>query len=411
VFARLTCDVLDGVFPSITSFPLNEVSIIDTAATTIPGAKVVISDILANDAIPPTLSVSTLADGAVTNNATLNIHGSGGDNTGITSVTINGKAVPLHLAINPEGMVTYDFDYPFSLSSVQNRITIIASDPAGNIQVDADNHPTPDVRTITLDQTAPAIFVTTPSDNSLTNAPLITITGTAAELLQKVDVTVGNGTPQAASMSGASFNATVGLASGPNTIRISATSLAGKSSDVKRTVTYAVQAPALAISEPSQDIITIRNPIVIKGSVTGNPSDVTLKISTDGKIYTPQLAADGSFAQSITFSSANQYQVTIVATDGAGHVTSAQRNIGYFPPDLNGDGRVDIADALFTLKIAVKLATPTANQLKSGDVAPLVNKAFSNDLNRDIGVSSPNGKLDISDALLILKKVVGLVTW
>lgn len=68
--------------------------------------------------------------------------------------------------------------------------------------------------------------------------------------------------------------------------------------------------------------------------------------------------------------------------------------------DLIGDGNVDIRDALRALRIAVQLVQATPWDLAHGDVAPLVN-----------GAPAPNGAIDISDALAILRKTVGLITW
>ena len=65
--------------------------------------------------------------------------------------------------------------------------------------------------------------------------------------------------------------------------------------------------------------------------------------------------------------------------------------------DINGDGIVDIGDALLALKFAVGQLQPTLPELARGDVAPLVN-----------GISIGDGKIDIEDAVLILRKAVGL---
>jgi hypothetical protein len=67
--------------------------------------------------------------------------------------------------------------------------------------------------------------------------------------------------------------------------------------------------------------------------------------------------------------------------------------------DLLGDG-VTIADAMRALKIAVGLVTPLASDFAHGDIAPLNN-----------GYPTQDGKIDTADALLILRKVVGLATW
>ncbi len=68
--------------------------------------------------------------------------------------------------------------------------------------------------------------------------------------------------------------------------------------------------------------------------------------------------------------------------------------------DMNNDGTVDIADALRALRIAAGLITPSASELGHGDVAPMVN-----------GVPQPDGRIDIGDVVVLLRKSVGLVNW
>ena len=54
----------------------------------------------------------------------------------------------------------------------------------------------------------------------------------------------------------------------------------------------------------------------------------------------------------------------------------------------------DISDAIKALRIAVGLVTPTADDLLHGDVAPL---------------GAPDGRIDLADALLIMRNVVGTI--
>jgi len=61
---------------------------------------------------------------------------------------------------------------------------------------------------------------------------------------------------------------------------------------------------------------------------------------------------------------------------------------------------VDISDALKALRFTVGLEQPSATDMIHGDIAPLVN-----------GLTTQNGTIDIADALLILRKVVGLATF
>jgi hypothetical protein len=59
--------------------------------------------------------------------------------------------------------------------------------------------------------------------------------------------------------------------------------------------------------------------------------------------------------------------------------------------DVNGDGKVDITDALFIAQYTVGLRTLTPTQLAAGDV-------------------NCDGKVDITDALFIAQYTVGLRT-
>jgi len=52
------------------------------------------------------------------------------------------------------------------------------------------------------------------------------------------------------------------------------------------------------------------------------------------------------------------------------------------------------------LRIVVGLVTPTLDDFSHGDVAPL-----------NYGVPAPDGSIDLLDALVILRRVVGLVSW
>lgn len=68
--------------------------------------------------------------------------------------------------------------------------------------------------------------------------------------------------------------------------------------------------------------------------------------------------------------------------------------------DIDGDGSVTLADALLALQISVGAVVATSEQLKNGDVAPLLN-----------GRPDPDGVITVADALIILRKVLKLVNW
>jgi len=331
-----------------------------------------------SDTTPPALTVSTLANGATTTNATLNVSGTVSDAGGIASVTVNGAAVTV---------TSGAFSTALTLVSGANTITTIASDNAGN--------KTTDTRTITYNPNILALTIATPADNSKINKTFVDVTGSVSEA---ATVTVNGAS---ASMNGLNFSSTVNLAAGANTINVVATDQLNNTASAKRTITSDTTAPTVAVTDPAQDITTSLGSVTIAGTVTDALTAVTITITADGMTYTP-VVTNGSFSQTIALTTAMTYAVTVTATDEAGNQTSVSRNIisqRVSSGDVNGDGRVDITDALMELKIAVGLMPMDPGYLTQGDVAPVVN-----------GKVQPDGKIDISDALNVLKSSVGLVT-
>ena len=68
--------------------------------------------------------------------------------------------------------------------------------------------------------------------------------------------------------------------------------------------------------------------------------------------------------------------------------------------DLNGDGKVSLADVSLALRFAVGDVTPTAAQLKTADVFPNPGTG---------GGPIGDGKIALADVLLLLRIAVGLV--
>ncbi|GFO57426.1 hypothetical protein GMSM_44330 [Geomonas sp. Red276] len=335
---------------------------------------------------PPNLTLSTLPEGASTNNPTLNITGTVTAGNGLKSVTINGTAV----TADANGV----FSYAFTLQQGSNTITVTAID-----NVDKQTSAT---FSVILDTSAPLLTVVIPADNSVTAQSSVTVTGTVSET-GTVQATVNGGSPQLASITGTDFSVTVNLATGTNTVVVTGADLAGNTSTVKRTIILDNTTPALTITEPNQDISIHRNTYLMRGTVSDNYSSITITVTAGGATQTPTVAADGTFQQQLTFNSEGTYAVVVKATNGAGNSTTVQRNIIYTNSssgDVNGDGVVDISDALLALQIAIGNIAPTQDQLSRGDVAPLIS-----------GAPHPDGAIDAGDALVILEKVVGLKDW
>jgi hypothetical protein len=274
----------------------------------------------AADTTKPALSISALANGAYTNKMTLNITGTATDAGGLKSVTVNDGAI----AVNADG----SFSTALALVVGPNTVTVIATDNAGNQQVDT--------RTVTYDPTAPVLTVSSPADNSSATQTLVTVTGTVNES-STVSVSVNGGSSQYATVSGTSFTAAVYLVAGSNTITITATDLAGNITSSKRTVTYAsTQQLALAVTYPVQDITTRQPTLTLKGTVADGGNAVTVKIVMNGRTFTPRVYR-GEFQQQLNFPFPKLYAITVTAKDQAGNSSTILRNVIYRPARSNDD--------------------------------------------------------------------------
>jgi hypothetical protein len=339
------------------------------------------------DVQKPVLTVSALPDGSVTNNPNLNVSGTVTDNGGLKNLLINGNAVSV------QNDNTFSALVP--LTAGKNTITTTATDLAGNTASD--------VRSITLDQTVPGLVITSPADNAVTATSIMTVTGTMSESAT-VSVTLNGGTPQLASPTGTSFSATVILQSGLNTILVTAADAAGNTSaSQKRTVVYDDKKPSVSITSPPNDTTTTSSSIPLQGQVTDSLTASTAVISVDGITTALPLDSTGSFSTTAVFPAEGMHTVVVTATNQAGVSASAQRNVQYtMLGDVNASGSVDLADAVLALRdvTGAQLITDPAEK-KRCDVAPL----------GPDGKPQPDGKIDLGDVVIILRRVVGLVTW
>lgn len=329
------------------------------------------------DTIQPILTVSTL-DGHTTNVAALTVSGTASDNTALATLTVNGAATTV---------TNGNYSHPITLLPGNNTITVIATDSAGN--------QTTDTRTVILDQTAPSVTITTPTDNSSTATAQATVTGSCGDATS-VAVKINSGSEQVATISDGAYTLDFNLTQGQNTITVTAFDALNNSSSVVRTVTYDAIAPTVTITLPDQDSTIRTATYQLNGSVSDALGTVTVTATINGQPVTATLSS-GTFTIPVTFTTESVYQVIVTATDTAGNSASAIRNLTYddYPiGDADGDGVTAVFDALLALKMAVGQAAPN---LAVCDVAPLIN-----------GVPAPDGKVTAADALVILRKAVGL---
>jgi glutamine cyclotransferase len=184
----------------------------------------------------------------------------------------------------------------------------------------------------------------------------------------------------------------------------------GQSGTVSVTVVKDTTAPTVSVTSPANGA-AVSGTVTITASAADNVGVSSVEFYANTTLLSVTNVSPYRFNWNTTTFANGNYSLTAKAYDAAGNVGQSQSvtitvsNSGVQPPasnipgDINGDGVLDISDALLALRFAVGLETPTADQLARGDVGPLVN-----------GKPSADGKIDINDAVVILSAVVGNIT-
>ncbi len=120
-------------------------------------------------------------------------------------------------------------------------------------------------------------------------------------------------------------------------------------------------------------------------AITAVPNALYHFVNWTGYTPLPSAAANPLTLTNVTAS----YSIT--ANFDVGTTMVPDGNLGY-------GGTTD--DAMLAMQLATGSIPTTAGDLAHGDVAPLVN-----------GRPQPDGKIDIGDVIVILRKALGLITW
>lgn len=180
----------------------------------------------------PTITWTVTDDDSGVDADTIGITIDGGSKitTGITKTVITGGY-----------QCTYVVDT--ALTDGSHTIYVDASDNDGNEAVQ---------RTVNfvVDTVPPTLSVTSPANNLVTNESTVTVAGVTNDVTSSpvtLTIKVNNGAEQAVTVgSNGEFSKEITLSAGSNTITVTATDAAGKSSSVQRTVTLDTGAPVIS---------------------------------------------------------------------------------------------------------------------------------------------------------------------
>ena len=244
-----------------------------------------------------------------------------------------------------------------------------------------------DVIAVTVDAVPPVLTLSPVT--AMTNLASQTLSGTVSDA----------GAP--ATLNGNTWSYVIpSLVNGDNSLTITAEDLSGNRSSVTSSILLDTVAPAVTISPITSP--TLSSWQIINGTVSDAVAGIaSLSIKIGNGIPQPVTFSGNVWSHRIadlpvTPSSATT--ITLTALDAAGNLSQPasapiQRLLAC---DINGDSTVAIEDALFAMQMGVGLASPSENQLRVGDIAPIVN-----------GVSRPDGVINTGDAVVILGIIAG----
>lgn len=194
------------------------------------------------------------------------------------------------------------------------------------------------------------------------------------------------------------------LASTPGTYTITAKAYdvagnIGQSGSVSVNVVNDVTAPAVSFAYPTNNG-TVKGTVDVTANVSDNVGVSMVEFYENGVLAAAVNSYPYKYSWNTTTEANTQVSLIAKAYDLQGNTSQTSINVAI----SNGSSApattvYTIADATLALQIAIGKVKPTNEQKSRLDVAPVMN-----------GKSSPNGKVDAGDAIVILSKVVGKST-
>lgn len=226
--------------------------------------------LVVKERIAPVISITSPSSGAyVANNQqpiimqlTDEAGGSGIDLSSL-SIKLDGTAITGYTAT----AITNGYSVtatPPVMADGSHTVVVSVSDNDGNAAVEKSV-------TFTVDTVPPTLNISSPSDGLVTNNQLLTVQGVTNDLTSSpVTIKIAlNGTDQGSVTVGSdgSFSKTVTLAEGANTIAVTATDAAGKTTALTRTVTLDTSAPTITAASVTPNPADAGATVIIKVTV------------------------------------------------------------------------------------------------------------------------------------------------
>jgi hypothetical protein len=268
--------------PGATSFNLSggyynvKVEATNTAGTigTADGGSIVGLRLVVREKVPPVITIVSPTSGAYVSNNKQQVvftlvdeTGGSGINLSSLSIKLDGSAVASNTLVKTAITNGYSVTYtPASaLNDGSHTLAVNVSDNDGNAA-------TQKTTTFTVDTVPPTLNVTAPAEGLITATTTLNVTGstndaTSSPVTIKIKL---NGVDQGSVSVGSNgaFSKSVTLAVGSNTIEVTATDAAGKSSSVTRSVTLDTSIPKVVSATISPNPIDAGATMIISVEIS-----------------------------------------------------------------------------------------------------------------------------------------------
>jgi hypothetical protein len=196
-----------------------------------------------------------------------------------------------------------------------------AKDAAGNVSVSTSADVT---ITTSADIMKPTLIISTLANKSATSDPVLNVSGSTKDARSGIQSVTVNGQPVTLNDDG-TFSYAVTLVEGPNTVTVVATDNAGNQRTKARSITYDPVAPAISIASPTDNSLTGRAFLTIKGAV-----DEKARVTVAVNAKQPHLANRiGTAFSGVVYLEPGLNTVTVTAVDLAGNSSSVKRTITF----------------------------------------------------------------------------------
>ncbi|WP_323639241.1 Ig-like domain-containing protein [Pectobacterium polonicum] len=298
------------------NLPSDNVSALEVVVRDIAGNETILTQNISVDTIPPTLTVSAVAQDDVLNGAEVAVNqvisgtASLSEAGRTVTVTLNDKPYTATVGNDGNWSVTLPTADLVAIADGSHNLTITLTDAAGNT--------TTVTRPLTIDSgatTAPTISINNFADDNVIDGAEAKVsqqlsgTTTNVEAGQVVTISLNGKTYFATVQSGGVWSINVStadialLADGAHSISVNVSNKAGNAASVNRDISVDKSGDSIAINIIASDNLLNQveslQPLAISGNTANVPAGQTVTVTLNGKNYTTTVAVDGSWTLQI----------------------------------------------------------------------------------------------------------------